>query len=930
MPLPIDGPSAYLENILEQADLSLIICDEVARNLFDLLSFDKPTWLCSKSLFIGEALVEDLSQPEGAACILFTSGTTGKPKGVVLLHNAIAEFGTGAKASFPLRSDDVILQFSNLSFDASLAEIVNTIAAGATLAIPSQGIINSSADFFQECADLGVTVLNLPAAYWAQLIHEKLELPQTIKIVLVYGESLNFSSLTKWYQTTKKAVLINTYGPTEASIGTSFCHLDKHEHLRSKHQLIGTNFPGKTIHVLDQLERPVPFGAIGEICVAGIGVNAFYISGRGNAPIPVFHNNPQLGRLYRTGDYGQWVLCPDTNKLLLVFHGRKDRQVKISGSRVELEQVENILKMHSEVEDALVLVRDQMNVATLAAFVVKKSGHDVSEFELSELLEKSLPKHCRPSTIHVIDQWPLTLRGKVDKNALLESLGSSIVEDSDSLTVSDELAKIWQNLLATPTIERDSHFFKLGGHSLLAMALVGQVNDRWQAGLTLRQVIESPNFAAMARCIQKSIECKNKVQVRKIPLNQDRGPLNYAQDALLLIDRVGSGNSIEYNVAFSIPIRSDVDDQAIKLAINHVLKRHRALRTVFSWEGGKPSQTIVPVNIDLRRERVSFADFEEITKDDARKPFRLSETPPLRIRFFEITDRSELLLYFNLHHIIHDGFSIRILLEEIFKTYHAIQSGQKELLPDFRASYLDFSFAIRQKVENERDPHDGSSNSIVLESFHLKKLRQQCLTERVGFFAVLFSGAMFALRQISSEEDVTVGSVMSIRDDQEYMGLVGIFVNTVLLRNSAPHEATTMREYFRQEHNSIVDVMSFRHAPLTMLINEQCLPRDATEHKVFDVMVNYHPFGTLFEPADSDLFNGKVQFVDNKTTTVGLGIDLYDWGSSLQIRLGYCRNLYDSDDIANLAKNIRDLLIKVSQLDWSIDYRILSTPATEG
>ncbi len=944
VPLPSDGPTTYLKDVLEQANLSLIICDIEAQNSLDSLNFEGQIWLCDQNIFEGETLKVELSQPDGAACILFTSGTTGKPKGVVLLHNALAEFAKGAKDSFPLGPDDTILQFSNLSFDASLAELVNTVASGATLAIPSQDLLNSSAEFFQECMDLGVTVLNLPAAYWAQLVHENLEIPQNISIVLVYGESLNYSSLDRWYKTKRHAALINTYGPTEATIGTSYCHLDDHPQLRGTSQLIGTAFPGKTIYILDEFQELVLSDSIGEIYVGGLGVNAFYLTGRDVAPTPVFQNHPKFGRLYQTGDFGQWLECPDSGKRLLAFHGRRDRQVKISGSRVELEQVEHTLARHSEVAEALVLVRKQDDVSVLAAFVVKKVTATLSESDLVEFCETSLPRHTRPTTIRIIEHWPLTPRGKIDKNALLERLSSPVVEASNGLLISDELAKIWQSLLAVPVIKDDSHFFKLGGHSLLAMSLVGLVNDRWRAGLTLRQVIQSPTFRDMNRWLQDRHDSNKQILAPVIsPKLQDTGPLSYGQEALLLIHRADAGNSIQYNVAFTITMKSEVNDAALNLALNHVINRQIALRVVFSWDGGKCSQKLTPLMIDLKREGVASSDFQKIIRDDARTPFKLSDAPPLRIRLFEWFDGSKLVLYMNVHHIVHDGLSIQILVEEIFKAYREIVSGEARLLPDLKGTYFDFVSAMRHKLEVERDKlmtfwrtylqntkpltlpirkkerghhHSGASHLISLESIHVEVLRKRCFMEGVSFFAALFSGVMLAFRQMTGADDVTVGSIMSLREDQAFSRVVGMFVNTVLLRSPSSQMDSNLKEYILQAHASIIDVMTFRHTPLTMLIDELKLPRDAVEYKVFDTTVNYHPFGTIFEPSNGESIQGKVEFVDHGTTNVGLGIDFYEWGDHLQIRFGYCQNLYEREHIIALARQIRDILVKISQCDW--------------
>lgn len=938
VPLAAGEQTNYLADMIELAQIKLIIADDDSINLCQSF-LASTTWLCCEALFQGAVLAVPLAASEHPACILFTSGTTGRPKGVVLLHGALAEFGIGAKESFPLRSDDVILQFSSLSFDASLAEIVNALASGATLALPSQNIMDSPAHFFRECVELNVTVLNLPAAYWAQLLKEAIILPPLLRTVLVYGESLSLTALEKWYGEPRQATLINTYGPTEATIGTSFCHLDRHKSLRGRYQLIGKSFPGRTVHVLDSLQRPVPAGTTGEICVSGLAVQSFYLGDDNNPLVPVSQSHPQLGEIYCTGDFGQWIRCPDTGEQLLVFSGRRDRQVKISGSRVELDQIENVLTRHPAVAEALVLVRQQASVAALAAFVLTKPGQDLAESGLRQFLQKELPPYCCPTIISVLQQWPLTPRGKVDKAALLSGLPLVETSDRDHSSTALELAKIWQDLLAVPSIEADSHFFKLGGHSLLAMTLVGKVNERWRAGLTLRRVIESPTFAAMNDWLQGT----SKNSATAAPQSQgDTAPLSYAQEAMLLIDRLSGGRSTQYNVAFTVSLDADVDHRALQLAINYAMNRHDALRTIFAVDDGRAAQKIVPLTIDLSKERITFASLQKIVEDDVRTPFALAAAPAWRVRYFEITDRQEVVLYFNLHHIIHDGIAIHILMNEIFQAYEQFHRHEQAFLPAMPSTYRDFASDIRQRVEADRAEmlpfwkrylHDakplrlpirkpgrgdllaGGSHTFFLEAGDLESLRRRCFSEDVSLFAALHAGVLFAFRDLSGDEDITVGSIMSLRDDPAHRGLVGMLVNTVLIRSVIPHQAAR-RDCIQRVHQAILDAMTFRNAPLALLIEELKLPRERDEHKIFDVTVNYHPFADLFKSDGAAPRRGSVQFIDSKTTNVGLAIDLFEWGKGLEIRLAYCKNLYEEKDVASLGQSVKSWLLRLAHSAW--------------
>jgi non-ribosomal peptide synthetase component F len=215
------------------------------------------------------------------------------------------------------------------------------------------------------------------------------------------------------------------------------------------------------------------------------------------------------------------------------------------------------------------------------------------------------------------------------------------------------------------------------------------------------------------------------------------------------------------------------------------------------------------------------------------------------------------------------------------------------------------------------NPFEGASHTILLEPQYMESLRRRCLEANVSFFSALLFGVACTLHQSSNQEDITVGSVMSLRDDHAYIGQIGMFVNTVLLRTAISGQ-TSIKENISRTHRSILEVMAYRHAPLILLISELSLPRETDENKVFDVTVNYHPFGDLFSSDGQQPMHGNIQFVDNETTNVGLGIDLYDWGNRLEIRLVYDKTLYDAADLVDLGKRIKSILVELSQGNWEL------------
>lgn len=958
VPLPVESSSEHLAELIDQSTVELVLCCPEQREALDAASSRRPTlqtWLCEEALFKGEELKHSLATPGSAACVLFTSGTSGKPKGVVLYHEELVRFAAGAKEAFPLLPTDVILQFSNLSFDASLAEIVNAIGAGAALALPTEDVMDSEARFFDECRALRVTVLNLPAAFWGQLARGADDLPETIRTILVYGEALSQDSLKAWYRRRRDAVLINTYGPTEATIGASYCRLDLFERLRHEHQLIGRPFRGRKIYVLDAFRRPLPVGAVGEIALGGAGTHAFYLSDARLQCVTGDHD--QLGPLYATGDLGRWLPCGDSGENVLVFHGRRDRQVKIRGRRVELSAIESVLSAHPAVSDALSLVRHRDNASSLDAFVLKRPGCDLTEREIRRYLEGKLPRHSWPARLHVLDAWPRTPRGKIDQAQLqnLPDAGPSPGSEGDAS--SRALSDIWRQLLGVTAINADSHFFELGGHSLLAMSLVAKVNEHWSVSLTLRNVFENPRFGELCRLLKSALERRREADARPCPQRPTAiGQVSFGQQAMLVSDRLNAGKTPQHNVAFEIHLHGPLNEIALSAALAFVVDRQAALRCVFAWDQGQARQKLVDLPVILEKASVDQAAYRRFVEEDAKRAHSPLTNPPMRVRLFQIIDRpATSILHFNLHHVIHDGLSIGILMQELLAAYEAFDRGQRPALPDLTESYLDFAaesrdrltsgcdeslefwrrylqgsppLALTRRRERRGNAVDGASHEVTIDALALARLRQRCRSRNLSLSAAVLTAAFYAFRPRTRQADYTVASVVSLRDKAAHEHLVGMFVQMVLLRSHLSPQAS-VGDDIASVQQAILEMLPHRHVPLPILIEELNLPRDPHDHKIFDVMVNYHALWGVFEPKTVGSLRAELRFIDHHAADAGLSIDFYDRDEqTLTVRLGYCRNLYDSADIESLGQDVRRLIESFADCGWQTALEEPDLPTT--
>ncbi|MCP4660134.1 MAG: amino acid adenylation domain-containing protein, partial [bacterium] len=449
---------------------------------------------------------------ESPAYVIYTSGSTGRPKGVVVPHRALLNHTVSAGLDYGIGPDDRVLQFASISFDASAEEIYPALTRGATLVLRDDAMPDSVPRFLRAVDGYAISVLNLPTAYWhelcAALDDEALELPAPVRLVIVGGEKALADRLVRWRRRVGPRVrLVNTYGPTEATIVATRCELSGSE------VPIGRPLAGVRVFLLDRLMRPVPMGVAGELHLGGVGLARGYLS-RPRRTAERFVPNPLSGdpfgtgtRLYKTGDLARYL--PDGN---LEFLGRIDAQVKIRGFRVEPGEVEAILGRHAAVGEAVVVAREDVpGDRRLVAYLVARP--ELDRAELTRWLREKLPAHMMPSAFVVPEVVPRLPGGKVDRRALPASDGGRTPEDAfvaPRTPVEKTLAEIFSEVLSEEQVGLRDDFFALGGHSLLAVRLLGSIERRFEVRLPLAVLFRESTLQGLAGVIgehRKSSAC---------------------------------------------------------------------------------------------------------------------------------------------------------------------------------------------------------------------------------------------------------------------------------------------------------------------------------------------------------------------------------------------------------------------------------------
>jgi amino acid adenylation domain-containing protein len=457
------------------------------------------------------------------AYVIYTSASTGRPKGVEITHGALVNFVKTASGSFALSPEDRVLQFASISFDAAVEEIFPCLIRGATLVLRTDSMLDSVSLFLQKCRDWQITVLDLPTAYWHQLIEtvysQELSLPETVRLVIIGGERAIPERVREWQASAERRIrLVNTYGPTEATVTCTIAELTEFERVTacSDEIPIGRPISNVQTYVLDKHLNPTPIGVCGELHIGGAGLARGYIN-RPEVTAEKFLPNPFSdepgARLYRTGDLARYLA--DGN---LEFVGRIDNQVKIRGFRIEPGEIESMLLQHSSVRDAVVLAREVgPGDKRLVAYVITKDAPDVGV--LRNFLREKLPDYMVPSVWVLMDSLPLTPTGKVDRKALpapdMSRLELQSVFVAPRSLLEEKVAAIWAEVLKLKKIGIDDNFFDLGGHSLLGVQVGARLQQALQVDITLRDLFENPTVASLATRIEQNLK-KALEQTEKI------------------------------------------------------------------------------------------------------------------------------------------------------------------------------------------------------------------------------------------------------------------------------------------------------------------------------------------------------------------------------------------------------------------------------
>ncbi len=637
------------------------------------------------------------------AYVIYTSGSTGRPKGVMVHHRGVVNRLLWAQEAYPVTPRDRVLQKASFSFDFSVWECFGPLLAGAVAVLSRPGGHRDSAYLARTLREERITLVHfVPSMLQVFLAELDFGSFEDLRFVFSGGEALS-AELQQAFYARMRAPLRNQYGPTEISIDTTdwICRPGEGTAVP-----LGRPLANTAVHLLDSSLRPVPIGTAGEIVIGGTGVSRGYL-GRPELTAERFVPDPFSGvpgsRLYRTGDLARHL--PDGS---LEFRGRIDHQVKVRGFRIELGEVESALLADPAVREAAVLAREDVpGDRQLVAYVVLEGNGELGA--LRDRLRRSLPDYMVPSALVVLDRFPLTPGGKLDRKALPAPVRGGGPEDGWTAprTPTEEIvAGIWAELLRLDRVGAHGDFFELGGHSLLGSQAMARLREAFGVTLPLRALFEAPTVAGIAERLAAAREGEPLPPVRRQSA-AGPAPLSFPQERLWFLERLQPGTAA-YHIPFVLRLTGPLNVQVLERTLNEIQRRHEVLRTSFPLAGDQPVQAVSPVVpsilpvVDLRAlpAEAGRSEATRLAAEEGGRPFDLERGPLWRAHLLWTGEREHVLLS-TLHHLVSDGWSTGVLVEELGALYPAFAAGLPSPLSELPVQYGDYARWQREVLAGE-------------------------------------------------------------------------------------------------------------------------------------------------------------------------------------------------------------------------------------
>jgi amino acid adenylation domain-containing protein len=899
---------------------------------------------------------EHLNHPADQVYTMYTSGTTGTPKGTLTTHANVVRVVRDTNYTC-LNKEDRLLQLSNYAFDGSVFDIYGALVNGGTLVMMKQEDLLD----LHKLADLirreKISVFFLTTALFNALVDMQMDCFTGTRKVLFGGEKISVDHTKKALEHLGPHRLVHVYGPTETTVYATYYFINQ---IDSRYSTIpiGKPISNTIVYIWDKQRRLLPIGISGELYIGGAGVAAGYLN-QPELTQETFLQNPYLENdiLYRTGDIGRWL--QDGN---IEFSGRIDHQVKLRGFRVEMGEIENRLLKYNGIKEAVAMV---MNTTAIPAPGEKSPEHkdenrgedkyicayitareELEPSELRKYLARELPQYMVPAYIVQLEQIPLNPNGKLDRKSLPHPRAGGAGETYAPPRHQGEkrLMAIWKQVLNMESVGIHDHFFEIGGHSLKAVKLINLIHKEFNVKLNFTDIFQFPTIAALYEHIRESnLTFHREIEPRP---EKDFYQSSYSQKRLWVLYKLAPGNTA-FNMIANVTLYEKVEQGTIKKVFETLVNRHESFRTYFQEIDGEPVQFVLPL-VPIHIESIDLSSLDDEDREKKRIEhlrletmlcFNLQKPPLFRAKLIKCKKECFDLI-FTMHHIISDGWSVEILEQEFLTLYQAYKKGSDCSLKPLRIQYKDYAhwhnllLADEKKMQQAKEFWEnqlGNTNNRELSRLELPNdfLKKNLKTrESAGFrlvipgevidplrtlgrqfnaslFIVLLAGFNLFLSNISGQEDIVLAIPGAARPHEDLKNIVGFFVNTLILRNRVDPEQP-FGDFLEKVRHNTLQVLEYQSYPLELICSQLKI-----KYPDISVFFNMSIFGERNRQSLENFESFHSDFVQD--AKFDMVCYLTEYKNGIQIDTHYYKQLFKPGKIEKMMRLYLQILEKISR-----------------
>ncbi|AJE54260.1 non-ribosomal peptide synthetase [Paenibacillus polymyxa] len=879
------------------------------------------------------------AKAEHLAYVMYTSGSTGQPKGVMITHRNVVKTIIN-NGYLEITPEDRVLQLSNYAFDGSTFDIYGALLNGAALVIAPRETMLDIRQLERLLQQEKITITLMTTALFNTLVDLNIGCLEGTRKVLFGGEQVSVLHVQRAVERLGPNRVIHLYGPTETTVYATSYEIGKmqgeppSEDYTQTHRLerdytvpIGRPVHNTSVYIVNTGGQLQPVGVAGELCVGGDGVARGYLN-RPELTAERFVENPWAPGtwMYRTGDLARW-----REDGTVEYLGRMDEQVKIRGHRIELGEIETVLLSYPGIREVVVTAaRDTQGHSSLRAYVV--SDEEWSATKLRRHLGASLPEYMIPGSFTGLGSLPLTLNGKVDKRALPEPTGThdkSYVAPANE--TEEKLANLFQELLGAEQVSTEHSFFELGGHSLKAMSLVARIHKELNVEVPVREVFLHPTVQELASLVQTpdTVKGTSYESIEPAPL-QPYYPASHAQRRMYIVQQVGDVQTTAYNMPLQLEITGALDTERMAFALKKLIHRHESLRTSFHMVG---NQLVQQIHKDVSWEvQLTEADDAEISHLNGAfiRPFDLGTAPLFRAQLVRTgTDRHVLML--DMHHIISDGVSTGIWMKDLtslyvgeellalqiqYKDYAVWQQGDKQaarLLAQKQYWLNEYTGELpvlelpTEEVRPAIQQFEGSTWSFEVPEEQLQRLKKVAADQGVTLYMILLAAYQALLAKYTGQDDIIVGTPIAGRPHADLEGIVGMFVNTLALR-FRPQPDLSFDTFLNHVKEKVMQAYTHADYPFEELVEQLSLPRNLSRHPLFDTVFALQNMDTPDKKVDGLAFRVREVVWDHAKFDLSWMIAEDD---KLSVTIEYSTRLFTQAAIERMGNHFTFLLQQI-------------------